>query len=180
MHIRYQVASKEAQEAFDRAPDVMERNLEPFLKRGAYDVADEARARVPGLFGTLRQSILPASVGKLHWRVSPGMNYAVDVEEGTGPAAGKARYYPNPDNLLQYLRLAPSYRGFKWTPRKSRKREEQELDLWFRSRQMAWAIYNKGTKAQPFMEPAAKKMESRVFVLLREGVDTGLREVFGQ
>ncbi|SCX40416.1 hypothetical protein [Nitrosospira sp. Nsp1] len=178
MHIQFKVSSKEAQAAFALAPEAMERNLEVFLSRGAQDVARDARSRAPKLFSTLTNSIMAARVGPLHWRVSPSVNYAVYAEEGTGPAAGQARYYPNPDSLLQYLRLAPSYRRFKLGPRDSRKRGEQELDLWFRARQMAWAIYTKGTKAQPFMRPAANAMQSRVFALLNEGVDAGLREVF--
>lgn len=69
MHIRYQIDRTEAQEAFERAPEVMERNLERFLSRGAHEVAREAREQAPKLFTTLTNSIAAFPVGKLHWRV---------------------------------------------------------------------------------------------------------------
>jgi hypothetical protein len=45
---------------------------------------------------------------------------------------------------------------------------------------IARAISRRGTRAQPYMRPAAEQMRSRVFALLNEGVDAGLREVFAK
>ena len=115
----------------------------------------------------------------MHYQVVEGMNYGRAVEEGTGPAAGKQKYYPNPDSLQQYLMMTPSMRGFSWGRRGSAKRGEQELDIWFRSRALAWAIYNNGTKAHPYMAPALKSKRSRLFELVQQGVDQGIKEVFG-
>jgi hypothetical protein len=163
--------------AFRKAPEVMHRHVDAGLSRGAQEVANEARTLAPKLFSTLTNSILASQVGPLHWRVQPGVNYARDVEEGTGPAAGRSRYYPNPEALQQYIMLSPKMRGHKWAKPGSRARGEQELNIWFRARALAWYIYAHGTKPQPYMAPAVEAKRSRVIDLVREAAARGAREV---
>lgn len=159
MHIRYQIESTEAQEAFERAPEVMERNLERFLSRGSQEVAREARRAAPKAFSNLVNSIHAFRMGILHWRVSPSVKHAPFVEDGTRP------HFPNPESLQPWVERVLGLRN---------KEARGKAYL------IARAINRRGTKAQPYMRPSAEKMESRVFQLLREGVDAGLREAFGQ
>jgi HK97 gp10 family phage protein len=159
MDIRFKVDSKEAQQAFEIAPDVMERNLERFLSRGAQEVARAAKSFAPKAFSTLTNSILASRVGPLHWRVSPGANYAPYVEGGTRP------HFPPPVNLQPWVERVLGLSG-----------EEAR----HRAFLIARAISRRGTRAQPYMRPAAEQMRSRVFALLNEGVDAGLREVFAK
>lgn len=167
-----------ARDALGRIPAAVERAVEVKLWRGAEEVAIEAKELAPKLYSNLVNSIRAQHIGALHYEVVTGVHYARGVEEGTGPVAGKARYYPNPESLLQFLRMTPSMRGFSWARLNSAKRGGQDLELWFRSRAMAMAIYNKGTKPHPFMKPAADNKRSRVIELVNQGVDEGLREAF--
>lgn len=198
MKITVSVSNRAAQALRD-APATMERHIDPKLSRGAEEVAREAKRLAPKLYSTLASSIRAERVGQMNYRVSTGMNYARAAEEGTGPAAGKARYYPNPESLMQFLMMTPSWRGRiarvgiansggwatsfnakgTWAKLGSKRRGTQELELWLRSRAMAWAIYMKGTKAQPYMKPAAEAKTSRLIELVRQGVVGGLREVRG-
>lgn len=177
MDIRVKVDDKRAIEAFQRAPETMRRHIGGGVERGALEVTRVARDKAPKLFSTLVNSINASRLDELHWQVRPGVNYAREVEEGTGPAAGRPRYYPNPDSLQQYIQYSPKMRGHKWAKAGTMKRGVQELDIWFRSRALAWYIYNHGTKAQPFMAPAAKESESRVVALIRESAHRGALEV---
>lgn len=181
MRISIKVDDKLARAAMQRTPGVVERHMELGLERGADEVAREARSNASkrDLFGTLRNSIHVEHPGLLRYVVATATNYAKAVEEGTGPAVGNKRYYPNPDSLQQYLMQSPKMRGHKWARKDSAKRGGQELDIWFRSRALAWYIYNHGTKPQPFMAPAAAEKEDRVRQLVRASVMDGVREVFG-
>lgn len=173
-------------EAFRRAPQVMLRHLAEGAEQGADVVAVAARRGVKrDMFATLRNSIhvarlagLPADTVGSEARTA--VHYARYVEEGTGPAVGRARYYPNPDSLLQYLTHSRGARGFKWAGRAgSTKRSTQEYDLWWRSRAWAWAIYLKGTQPHPYMRPAIATSTLRVQRLLRAAAMAATREVFG-
>lgn len=175
--ITVKVNSKHAQEAFRKAPVRMRQMVDDALWRGGEEVAREARTLAPKLFSTLTNSIIVRREFPLYVRVSSGVNYARAVEEGTGPAAGRARYYPNPDSLQQYILHSPKMRGHKWAKPGSTKRGAQELDIWFRSRALAWHIYHHGTKPQPFMAPAAEAKRSRVIELVNAAVYQGVREV---
>ena len=177
--ISLRITDAKARAAYRRAPEVMRRHASQGLGRGAEEVAREARSLAPKLFSTLVNSIGVERLDDLHYVVSPKVGYARAVEEGTGPAAGRPRYYPNPDSLQQYIQASPRMRGYAWARTGSRRRGEQHLEVWFRSRAMAWAIYQRGTKAQPYMAPARAKKESRVVELMRQSVAAGVREVMG-
>jgi hypothetical protein len=177
--LRINVDDARVQWAFSRAPDVISRHLESGLDWGAALLAVDARRRAPAMFGTLAQSILAVREEGLQWVVRTGMAYARMVEEGTGPAAGRARYYPNPDRLLEVLRASPASRGYKWAKKGSRKRGSQDVELWLRSRAWAMSIYAKGTKPHPFMAPAMAANREKVIAVVRREVFNGVREVFG-
>lgn len=172
--------------AFARAPEAMLRHMSAGAEQGAQVVAAAARLGVKrDIFATLRNSIhvarldgLPANTVGSEARTAVG--YARYVEEGTGPAVGRPRYFPNPDSLLQYLTHSRSMRGFRWSGKAgSAARGGQEADL--RDRAFAWArsIWLKGTRAHPYMRPAVSGSESRVLQVLRQAAQRGAEEVFG-
>lgn len=168
--IRVVVGDARARSVMDRLPGFVEGRLEDALRRGAEEIARLGRDKAPKMFSTLTNSIRTEQIEPGHYRVSTGVNYARGVEEGTGPAAGKPRYYPNPDSLLQYLTTSPALRGFKWARKGSNKREGQRYDLWWRARGWAWSIYMKGTKAHPYMGPARDEGEPIVHLLARDAI----------
>lgn len=159
--------------ALNGAPETMRSAMDVALARGAEEMARAAREAAPKSLSTLANSIRVDRVGDLHYEIAPGVNYARAVEEGTGPAAGRPKYYPNPDGLKQYIETTPRARGFEWAKRGSGKREAQRYDIWHRSRAMAWWIYQHGTRAQPYMRPAFDATRERV----RDLVVTSMRQV---
>ena len=177
--IRIELDDARIRWAFSRAPGVVEQHVEAGLDWAASVVAVAARKKAPALFGTLAQTILAVREESLQRVVRSGAKYARYVEEGTGPAAGHARYYPNPDALLEVLRASPSSRGYKWAKKGSRKRGGQDVELWLRSRAWAMAIYARGTRPHPFMRPALEENRDRCAELVRREALNGVREVFG-
>ncbi len=178
MQIHYTLDDANALAALEKAPEVMKRNMELALDRAAFEGADVMRAEVSqhDVFGTLKNSIAVRSSLMARF-ITPTENYSAAVDEGTGPAAGKARYFPNPDNLLDFLRQSPAARGFSWARKSSPKRGGQDVELWFRSRAMAMSIYMKGTKPVNFVAKTEEKTKERFFEVMNEGVDQGVREV---
>lgn len=176
---RIQIDDARVRWAFSNAPEVVERHVEAGLDWASAVVAVDARKKAPALFGTLAQSILAVREEALQRTVRAGLRYARYVEEGTGPAAGHARYYPNPDALLDVLRASPASRGYKWAKKGSRKRGTQEVELWLRSRAWAMSIFVHGTKPHPFMVPALQENRDRCAELVKREALLGVREVFG-
>lgn len=176
MKLTYTVSNEETFASLERAPGVIGQQLEEALDRAALEGATLMRAEASkhDVFGTLKESI-KIERAALERFITPSVNYAAAVEEGTGPAAGKARYFPNPDKLLDFIRLSPKARGFGWARKNSKKRGEQDMELWFRSRALAMSIYMKGTKPAPFVAPTAEEMKSRFFAVMDDGVARGVR-----
>lgn len=181
MKIELRYDDKPAREALAKAPDVVRRMLGGAIEHGARELAQEARANVAKRngFGHLLNSINVNMLGPLHGEVRAAELYARMVEEGTGPAAGKPKYYPNPDRLKDWLTLNPRYRGHAWAKPGSTKRGNQALDIWLRSRAWAWGIYQKGTKAYPFMAPAFDAKKGRVVELANEAMRRAVADING-
>jgi hypothetical protein len=178
MKIAIAVDDKLVRAALRRAPEVMERHIGDGLERGADELARAARDKAPKLWSTLTHSIMASREGKLHFLVRAGINYARAVEEGTGPAAGRARYYPNPASLEQYLMHSPRMRGYAWAKKGSKKRAGQEASIRSRSRALARFIYEHGTRPRPFMAPALDEKDARIRQLVRLASIEGARGVF--
>lgn len=159
MEIRVSVNDQQALDAFGSAPDIMSASIDRNLSRAAHEVARAAKEVAPKAFSNLTNSILSFRVKPLHWRVAPGVNYSAFVEQGTRP------HMPPPGSLLPWVERVLGLRGAKGA----------------RSAYLiARAISRRGTKAKPYLSVAAERTESRVIQLVREGVDAGVREVFGQ
>lgn len=147
-----------AKAAMARMPSVVENVVDVWLARGAEEVAREAKQQAPKAFSNLVNSIRAERIGLMHYQVSEGMNYGRAVEEGTGP------HFPNPDALRPWVERVLGVRG-----------KEADNTAWL----IARAISRRGTRAQPYMRPAFDAKRSRLFELVQQGVDQGIKEVFG-
>lgn len=156
-NIRISIDISRAKAALARAPKVMERAIDIKLSRGAIEVAREARRDAPKAFSNLVNSIRAERVGVLHYQVVEGMNYGRVVEEGSKP------HFPNSTVLIPWVERVLGVRG-------KEAREKAFL--------IARAISRRGTPAQPYMRPAAQAKASRLFELVKQGVDEGIREAF--
>jgi len=179
--VSIRIDSSNLQAAMRAAPDVMRRHIDNGLEVSAKDIQEEAFriASQRDVTKNLSGSIIYTKTGPFEWSIYPTENYAVHVELGTGPAVGRAKYRPNPDNLLQYLMTSPKARGFARFKRGERGRLEQEMGLERRAQAFSWWIYQHGTKPQPFMAPAVKAKRGACEVYIRQAVDRGLRETLG-
>lgn len=146
-----------AKDGLAKARPAMERAIEPKLARGAEEVARNAKGNVAKAFSNLVNSIRAERIEAMHYQVSEGMNYGRAVEEGSAP------HFPNPDNLRP------------WVERVLGLHDKAARDAAFL---IARAISRRGTRAQPYMQPAAEGNVSRLFELVQAGVDEGLKEAF--
>lgn len=178
MGIQIRIDYETVRAGLSKAPDVLRRHVGDGLAQGANAIAAEAKNRAPKSESALLNSIIAAPAGDWAYEVRAGVMHAAYVEHGTGPAVGKPKYYPNPDNLLQYLMTSPRARGFKRFKRSDRGRLEQEMGLVRRAQAFAWWIYQHGTKPQPFMAPAAEAKRDACTAFVRAAVDAGLKEIF--
>ena len=148
--------------AFMRAPQVMTREVDLGLKRGALEVGRAERQAAPKAFGTLAQSVIDRRVGSMQYEVKAGVNYSLAVERGSGPGGS-----PSQQTLEDWIRV----KGI--TPRTPG----------ITTRGLAFLIGRKirqrGTPAQPFAEPTLRAMQPRVLQLVRQGLDRGVRKVGG-
>lgn len=114
----------------------------PVVAKYALKIQSQARRTVAVDMGDTRRSIITRFVGDgLTAAVGSDAKSARWVEEGTGPAAGHDRYFPPPDALLPWM----SRHGI--TPKPG----QTDMDVAW---SIARAIYRKGIKGRPFLEPA--------------------------
>lgn len=182
MKVSVKVDTRQALAAFDAAEDVLRRHLNGAVKRGAEAIAEEQMRLAPKFDSALLNGIRVEPAGDLAWAVRQGTSYAAHVVLGTGPAAGRKKYYPNPDNLFQYLMTSPKARGFKrWSRSKKpgKDRGSQELNLWFRSRAFAWWIYQHGTRPQDYVTPAVEAKRDACVEFIRAASQRAFDETFG-
>lgn len=158
--ISISIDARRAQAAFARAPQVMVRAIDVKLARGAEEVARTAKRGAPKAFSNLVNSIRAQRIGALSYQVVTGMNYARSVEEGRLP--GKQ---PGVNNgLMEWVRFRTGLAG-------------RPLDR--ATFAIARAIGRRGIRPQPYMQPAAEASRSRLFELVQQGVDEGIKEIFG-
>lgn len=153
----------------------------PYLDQATAETAQAMRRRLAAnrtaAFSTLLNSVKTYAESELRRLVAPGVNYARMVEEGTGPAGGKARYFPNPKALEPWIKLRAR---ITYTRRAgSRKRRQQEDEVRDRAWGLARFIAAHGTRAQPFVAPTAVEMRPRIVQLLKQGVGAGAMAQMG-
>ncbi len=73
----------------------LNRTVQPYLRRKAEEIADEARRTAPvGATGDLQSSITITEGARGSVRVEVNAPHAGYVTHGTGPAVGRPAYYP--------------------------------------------------------------------------------------
>ena len=106
MNIAINIQNRRVNEALARLPGVIEGKADAAIWRGAEEFARAAKQKLvenkSAGRSTLINSVIARRLGQMHFEVTAGANYARMVEEGTGPAAGKKSYMPNPVFLRDY------------------------------------------------------------------------------
>jgi HK97 gp10 family phage protein len=182
MNIAITIQNRRVTQALEKMPGVIEKRVDAALSTGAREFAVEAKLLVSKARSTLMQSIISRRLGLMHFEVTTGTNYARMVEEGTGPAAGRSAYMPNPLFLQDYVKQSPNskYRAVAFTAKRgSPARSAAEDQVRNRAFALAVHIRKHGTKPHPFMEPTRKKLEPRIRELVGNAVDAGVKEVLG-
>ena len=126
---------------------------------------------------TLTNSIAVSAPDAMTREIRPGVDYAVQVEDGIKPGGkGLPRFFdPASKSIVDWLE-SKAFTG-QARPRKGTgKFTAREQILRDRYEGLAWHIRHKGVKAQPFVEPTAKEMEP---VMLRR-IDLAVRRVLAK
>jgi hypothetical protein len=159
--------------AIESMPSVLREELEPRVDGAGKEVAREMRAQAPKAFSTLMQSIKDYRDGVLSRFVGPHVNYALHVVTGTGPAAGKPSYFPNPYALAPWVKQHSGIR-FGTTKAGSAGRKRLYDEIRDRSWALARHIATVGTKPNPFVDRTFEVVGDRIEALLQEGVDASI------
>lgn len=117
------------------------------LNIGAKLVETQAKKNAPFITGNLRKSIhtlQPASAGNLETIVEANANYAAAVEKGSRPHEIK----PKNKKALRW-KSTVTFQGAGHS-------------LSFKTMAFATLVHHPGTKAQPYMKPAAEQLRSRI------------------
>lgn len=153
-------------------PAAFSRSIGRFLDRAAAETAREMQRAAPKAHSTLWTSIRAWREGEYERMVAPSVNYAAAVEQGTGQAAGKKRYFPNVVHLYAWVKLRARI-TFSGRQGSSLRRKQQD-EVRDRAFALARYIAEHGTKPHPFVKPTAEKMRPRILELLAGGVREGL------
>jgi hypothetical protein len=141
-----------------KAITILPATLDRFVQRGANEFARAEKKEAPKALTNLTNSIQVRKNHVADYSVVPTMKYAAAVNNG-----GRPHWAPlNP--LMDWLRVT--------------KRVTDKRQLRARAKGLQRFIAAHGTKANPFVQRTRKKMDDRVIALLREGVHTGLKQVF--
>lgn len=146
--------------ALRNMPQVMDKHLERGLDRGAHEVAREEKRAAPKAFTTLTNSINVLRTRPMERVITPGVDYAEMVEQGTGPGGN-----PPMQSLLDWIRVK------RIEPR------SPGMDLHDLAFVIGRSIREKGTRPHPFAAPTHQRMQDRVVELVRLSAINGLREV---
>ena len=151
MKTRISHNAPEVIDRLNRASASVLKNVSQSLDRGSHEVAREAKSLAPKAFSTLANSINVQSVGDFVRDVVAKTNYARAVEKGTGPGG-----LPPVQSIEDWMKV----KGI-------------EGDAFL----IARSIAQKGTKAQPFFEPALKAKSTRILDLVYQAASRGLSGV---
>lgn len=146
-----------ARDGLGKLPAAVVRAVDTKLARGAEEVAREAKGNSPKAFSHLTNSIRAERISDMHYRVSEGMNYGRPVEEGARPHRVDSR------KLIPWVERVLGVRG---------------KDARSKAFLIARSIAMRGTRAQPYMQPATDIMRPRVQQLVMLGVEEGIQGAF--
>lgn len=159
MEITVTFDDAQVRRGIDRFPGRVEARVEIALARGAEEVAREERRLAPKAFSTLANSIRAQRMGRLHYRVGPGVNYARPVEEGRKPGQQPG----TANGLMEWVKQKTGLDG-------------KALDR--RTFIIARAIGRRGIRPQPYARPAYESKSGRVVDLARAAAAEGAQEAF--
>ncbi len=143
----------------------MDKALTDELSRLAQEAARAMQRLVAKGRSALWASIHVEPVSPTEQHVRPGAAHAWYVEKGVKPGGkGLPRFFdPASASVVDWLRSHPAGGGkvrAKSAPLGSKVMQATNLDLRDRYEGLAWHIRHYGVKAQPFVEPVAKDMET--------------------
>lgn len=112
-------------------------------------------------------------------KILANTEYAQYIHEGTGPAAGHNRYYPNLGAIIQWVGRKGLYERFnragnltkiKWTPGKkfTRQRRKDYWEIENIARAIAWKIYQFGITGFKFFDLAIQKDDQYIKNLIAD------------
>lgn len=142
--------------ALRRAPEAVEGFVDRTVQRVAIEGARTAKREAPKSLSELVNSIRNEKIGQAFHRIIADAPHARYVEEGTGPGG-----WPPMEAIRRWIRVQ------QMQPRQAR----DERGLAFL---IARAIHRRGTKAQPYMEPARQTSQQRLLALLPESARRGV------
>lgn len=148
--------------ALKRAPSLVRRELDRSIARGAFEISNAARLLSPEADGLLRKSISRVRFGQADYGVVAKAAYAAAVEGGRKPGP-----------------MPPVQSIDDWMKRK-RVGSSDPVERRRSAFAIARAIGRRGTKAQPFMQPALEQNRTRLDQLMREGTARALEKVAGR
>jgi HK97 gp10 family phage protein len=170
-----------------RALQIFEQVMGRALDAAGARTAREMRARAPKWLTTLTNSIRMSAPAPLVRVIAPGVDYARYVDEGTGPAAGRARYRTEPpvDALIPWIKdhfaqAGAARRQLRWAKAGSQARDDQESEVRYRAGALARHLRQYGSKPQPFVLPTVKAMQPQVQEILARGVSSALAQIAGR
>lgn len=156
MSIKINVSEMEELEGmFSEMPGVLEAHVQQGAHIAGAEVQSAARAGVAVDTGALKMSIenkQDVSPMGVITEVGPTQPYGKDIEFGTPPG-----------------RMVPVAALSGWAKRKG-----------ISPYAVQWAIYNKGTRPQPFLFPAFDAKEGSVFKIMQQAVLNAINQVFGK
>lgn len=174
--LTHTIDNRAALQGLTRLPDAVVAEADAELGAIAEVGAAEMK-RVIARNGSTARSVLVNSVSArqlamMHWWVGPGVNYARAVNEGTGPAAGKPNYMPNPEHLEDYVRQRGRIRmGGKPG---SRRRNAVLREIRDRAWGLAVHIWHHGTQPHNFVTPTAEHLQAILPARMAAAVDRGI------
>jgi len=155
--------NKAAQAALSHAPGVMLRNIGKGLNRAAQELARSEKHAAPKAFSTLANSMHVTRRDPLTFEVAPGVNYAADIEFGTGPGV-----MPSVQSILEWVRvkrIEPDDEGMS------------ARDLAF---MIARGIRDHGILPNPFFFPTVDKTTPRIHEIVHASINAGIEQAFSK
>lgn len=160
LRINTRIDDRQVRRALQLAPVTMTRHIDRAVGRAAQVVARSARRNAPKAFSTLTNSIRAQRRSPFRQHVGPGVEYGRMVEEGTGPGGTPPR-----QTLIDWIRV----KGIRPNDPTMTMRDLEFV--------IGRKIRERGTPAQPYLQPALEENESAVTDLIRRGVERGLYEL---
>jgi len=158
--ITWETSSREFSAAMRQSPEILLRNMGNATRRSLLEISFLARRNAPKALTTLANSIEMEMHGPLDGITGPSEDYGEMVEKGTGPGG-----WPPRESMLDWIRARHV------VPENPLMSADQLAFVISRS------ISEKGTPAQPYLEPAAEELQPRVLQNYDQALARALDEI---